>query len=278
MFKKILVIIILLAIGYYAASSIVINGKFTNYVTTAGCASVMAMPLQKYYENYGLKTLSMYYLYPPLYYFTAVTAIKITGKNWALMTFLNNSFYLLVLVIFSYLLGKKLKDGVAGIIVALITLLYPLVYLGYITICIEFALAAFVAASIYFLVKSEYYGSLKYSIFLGIACGAGMLTKNTCAAFIIGPVLVGFSRVLWDIKCRKYARLLNFLIFAGVIFLIVYPSYGGFGSIMHNFTNQLTNEPTGLKWYSFEKLRPFLIGLSESQLTPIFFHTCPVKV
>ncbi|GEM_PF-5363387 len=269
LFKRILIIIIVCIVGYYVVSSVIINRAYANYVTSAGTAPTMAMPLSVFYDHYGLTAFSMYKWYAPLYYISAVTAIKIVGKNWAGMIVLNNGFYLLLLLLFSYMLGKTIKDGFAGIIVVLLVLLYPLTYLGFITVCVDFGLMAFIVAAVYFLVKSAYFKSTKYSIALGAACAMGMLVKNTYAAFIVGPLLVGLIRAVGDLQNKDFKRLGNLLVCAAVGAAIIAPCYGH-SYILNNFYEILVSEPTGLKWYSFEKIRPFIIGLSELQLTPAF--------
>jgi hypothetical protein len=211
--------------------------------------------------------------FPPLYNLGMALTLIIIGKNWLLATLLDNTIYLVILVVFSYLLGKEIKDKDTGIIAAILVLMYPMTYGGYGQYSLDFPAMGFMVMSIYFLHRSEYFKITKWSMLFGISCGSGMMIKDPFGAFIIGPIFYGlYLAVKSVLKDKKITSLVNFVIFCIIFYIIIYPYY--FKNIYHINSSVLIRpmyEDSGLAWYDFRNLRIFTIGLWESQLTPPFF-------
>ncbi|MFB0563991.1 MAG: ArnT family glycosyltransferase [Candidatus Lokiarchaeia archaeon] len=67
--------------------------------------------------------------------------------------------------------------------------MYPIVFHFTRTYLMELGLMSIVTLSIFFLLKCDNFKSFKYSLFLGLCLGLGMLTKLTYALFMVGPFL-----------------------------------------------------------------------------------------
>jgi len=273
-FKLILIVIIITS--FYILNTMFWQDDLANYATlplTMTCAeelpSIYNIVKEINFRDYftGINTFD----FPPFYYITASIAILIFGKHWYLMNLVNNTFYLLILLIFSYLLGKEIKDKETGLIFLIIIALYPLTYESYQFFSMDFALMGAITMSAYLFYKTIFFESLFWSIMFGISCGFGMMIKDPFGAFIIGPILYGFFKVIR--KANKDKKpLINFSLFCLVFYIIIYPFYftGPFhiNKIMYK---RIVEESPNIPWYSFENLRLFTTGLWESQLSPPFF-------
>jgi len=261
---------------FYVANTIYWQDDLASYTTsqyTMACAEelpsiyniVKEINAWDYFT--GINTFD----YPPLYYITASIVILIFGKHWYFMNLVNNTFYLLILLIFSYLLGKEIQDKETGLISLVVVALYPLTYELYGLFSMDFALMGAITMSIYFFHKTNFFKSLRWSIIFGMSCGFGMMIKDPFGAFVIGPILYGLFEVIKNSNKDK-KPLINFLLFCAVFYIVIYPFYfmGPF-QINKVMFKRIVEESPNIPWYSFKNLRFFTAGLWERQLSPPFF-------
>ncbi|MHB9154081.1 MAG: ArnT family glycosyltransferase [Endomicrobiales bacterium] len=272
--RVLLAALIIATVSYYVLESLQNGERYANYITTGGAIVCQVSPLENSYQRGWFRTFfdGKFYLsnYPPFYYICATTACHLAGKNWTWMVLLTNSFYLLPLILFSYLLGKELKDDLTGLCMALLVLLYPLTYFGFITFCSDFALMGIQVMCLYLLIKSRFFEKTGWSVLFGIGAGIGMMVKDPFGAFIIGPVSVGAANVVYRLVKKKFTPAGNFLLFTIVFLLVISPYYGD-PSIVKFVLNRPLSEPDPNPWYSFWKLRLYTVGLIDSQLSLPFF-------
>jgi hypothetical protein len=243
-----------------------------NYVTES-TASLHFKDVPRIYsaiKEFDLKSIFYYSDYPPLYRISAALILVIFGKNWILMNLINNTFYLLMLLAFLYLLGKKLKDDLTGILMMILVSLYPLTYGSYQMFLMDFPLMGLITMSLYFFYRSENFKNRFWSILFGIACGWGMMTKLQFGAFIAGPIIYGIFVYVKEIKTGKYYSLINSGLFTIITVTIMLPYYIN-ANIFQDIKNCTCYEVSGFPWYSFENIKYFTTGLWEYQLTPPFF-------
>ena len=122
--------------------------------------------------------------YPPFFYASTLPVIFILGFSEDHAIFVN--FFYIILLIFSvYGIGKILFDKRTGILAALLTLFYPVVFGLSREYLLDFALLAMVSFVQYLILKSE--GGLKkyWNFLLGVAVVIAVLTKPNSLIFIL---------------------------------------------------------------------------------------------
>jgi hypothetical protein len=121
-------------------------------------------------------------------------------------------------------LGRRLLDADAGLLAAFLFATAPFVVFMLLNFQLDLPLAAMVALALYALVRTEDLSVRRWVLGLGLALGAGMLTKPPFAAYLSGPLLWAAWRALRAPERR--ARLLHLLAALGVAAAIALPWYG----------------------------------------------------
>lgn len=99
-----------------------------------------------------------------------------------------NILFLGILLFSVYGIGKTLFSREVGILSVLIISFYPYLISVQRDFLLDFGLVAMFSASLYVLLKTNNFKSLKYSILFGMAFGLSLLAKWTSIIFLIGPV------------------------------------------------------------------------------------------
>lgn len=133
--------------------------------------------------------------WPRLTYFVTFLFQMCFG-NSPQVTLMTSFFYFFILVLFVYLLGVELSGKKLGLLSAFIVSVYPC-FVGLARkYGLDLPLTAVLTATIYYLVKSEYFTNRKYSVIFGITLGLGILTKMQILFFIIGPLLYVIYKII----------------------------------------------------------------------------------
>ncbi len=134
--------------------------------------------------------------------------------------------YLIILLIAIYFIGKELHSRAIGLLAAFILFMYPLIFESSRQFGLDFPLTAMVTLSILFLLKCNYFKNTKYSLFLGLSLGWGMLIKGQIVLFITCPVLWIIYQAFRDSKglgkrfflsWRQLQNIAFFVVVAGLI-------------------------------------------------------------
>lgn len=275
--KKYIVEAILLAVilAFYAGHSLFVGSQVYNYATDdismihSEFIPLLAAAVSSGDPGNIFRCIQNMH-YPPLYIFNGYLLATVLGKSWMLMNLVHNTFYLIMLLAFAYMLGSKVKDRVTGIISAVMLALLPPIYGTFTNFSIDFSVMSLTAVSMYLLYRSEMFKNTKWSLLLGLSCGLGMLTKDTFAVYIFGPALYALYRAYSRMFEEEYSSLGNIAVFAILAALVAFPYYLGESS-MGWFLSGPFREATGLPWYSYANVRLLTIGISESLLSPPFF-------
>jgi len=133
--------------------------------------------------------------YPPVYLLPAILSSLAFGGNYPFHIMLNIVYFALLL--FSvYSLAKEFFNERCAIISVCLLSLYPAIYGLSRKFFIEFGMMWLVVSTILMLVQSKLFSVRKYSVFLGIFLGLGLMAKDTFALFIFGPLAyIGFKMV-----------------------------------------------------------------------------------
>ncbi|MBN2407382.1 MAG: glycosyltransferase family 39 protein [Elusimicrobia bacterium] len=200
----------------------------------------------------------------PVYHAAAALSNRILGRS-LLSTRAANLIWFAVLLISVYYLAGYIMGREAGILSVLIISMYPAIYGSSRIFAEEFSTMSLMPLAVLFLLKSDGFRNMKYSLLFGLVFGLGMLTRGIFLVFIAGPAIYVFASAV--IKTRSGKTLLYFLLSLAVVFLVTLCRRSGNVTL---YTISPFLERYG-RWYSFENLRTYTVGLSEYQLTPVFF-------
>jgi 4-amino-4-deoxy-L-arabinose transferase-like glycosyltransferase len=124
---------------------------------------------------------------PSLFPISATLAYRLLGFSVDAGPMIN-LLYMAILLSSTYGLGIKLAGRKVGLLATALVGTYPMVYAMSRYFYQEFALAAMVAVSIYFLMASDRFQNRRESLLFGLCLGLGLLTKRTYVAFMLVPV------------------------------------------------------------------------------------------
>ena len=125
--------------------------------------------------------------YPPFYHISTVPFYIVFGNNYdsALLT---NLFFLFILIVSSFFIGKKLYNAEAGLVISFIISTIPIHSLLMRDYLIDFSLSAMVALGFVLLLYTDHFENIKYSLLFGLAFGLGILTKWSYPIYLIIPL------------------------------------------------------------------------------------------
>jgi hypothetical protein len=95
----------------------------------------------------------------------------------------------------TYLLGRRLGGGAAGVVAALVFGTAPFVVWQALRFQLDLPLAAVVAVALEALLRTEHFRRTAWSLAAGAVMGLGMLTKPPFAVYLLPPVLLVLGRV-----------------------------------------------------------------------------------
>ncbi len=219
-----------------------------------------------------------YNYYPHFFHYAAFPFYLLfgTGYDSALMS---NLLFLLVLIISSFFIGKKLFGHMQGIILAILVTTIP-VYLSLMKLyLIDFALFALVSLGYMLLLYSENFAMSRYTVFFWIVAALGTLTKWTFMLYLLVPIMqsvIGF----YGIKKKNFIPLLFSLLFFLLIVLTWYNPLNlkeFLPQIIGNIAiGKLENDPSGINignffFYPLKTIFDFSVVYSLMFLASIFF-------
>ncbi|MCK9595038.1 MAG: glycosyltransferase family 39 protein [Candidatus Omnitrophica bacterium] len=136
-----------------------------------------------------------------VYFFSSVFALAF---GTALLTVkMGGFFYLLALFLSVYAIGKRMGGRGCGVLSAFFISMYPLIFESSRQYGLDLPLTAVVSLAFLFLLRSEYFTRLKYSVLFGLAAGAGMLIKGQFIFFLAAPFVLTAGVYLFADSPRK---------------------------------------------------------------------------
>lgn len=156
--------------------------------------------------------------YPPLFYLVAAAGAYIGGIGIPPMLMAVNLFYLPLLALGCYQLGRLAFGPRVGLLAVVFALGTPLLISLFHLTMLDTPQAAMAAVSVWLILATRYFKRLWVCAAAGVAVGLGMLTKESLALFVIGPLAVTFVRGGW----RNWRGI---LVFAAAALVIAGPWY-----------------------------------------------------
>lgn len=188
----------------------------------------------------------------PAYNLTGAFLMLLFDKSVLKLIIFNNTPYVILLIVSTYLLGRHIADQNTGLAAAVLLALYPAVFGTSRMYILEFATMGVATLSQLILLKSESFSKRGYSILYGVSAAWGMLIKSEFIAFIIGPLIYVLLRTIYPMsvarsKAGDRRRLLNFFFACGAFCLLAgirFPE-------LYFKTLGLAYEPAP-RWFNFE--------------------------
>jgi Dolichyl-phosphate-mannose-protein mannosyltransferase len=160
-----------------------------------------------------LRAVTLTLPYPPFAYVIGSIGIAIGGASVASPIVVENVFFVPLLALGCYQLGRRAFGASAGLLAVIFALGSPLITAQFHVFMIDAPETAMVAVSVWAIVATEGFSRLGVSALAGLAVGLGMLTKEPFIFFVTGVVMVTVVRGGW----KAWRGLLTFAFVAGVI-------------------------------------------------------------
>jgi len=133
---------------------------------------------------------------PPLFPLCVTPIYLVAGISYRSACF-TNTLFLAIVIIFIFKIGKLLYTPGTGLLAAFIASFYPFMLKYSRLLFSEICLTAVLSIGFWLLLKTKTFRERKYSIWLGLFMGAGMLIKQSYIFFIFFPfVFEGLKGVL----------------------------------------------------------------------------------
>jgi 4-amino-4-deoxy-L-arabinose transferase-like glycosyltransferase len=195
--------------------------------------------------------------YPPLVHIVGALGVFVGGRSATTVILTSNIVFVPLLVVSAFGVGRLVYGRLAGFLAAVFALGVPMFVSMMHVFWIDGPQAAMVAASVWAILASRRFERVGIAALAGVAVGLSMLTKETSAIFLAGPVAVVILRGGW----RRWRGLILFAVLAGAIAL---PWYIYHRSQLNGLVsgqgdpNQWGSPPiwsaAGLAWYLWDAL------------------------
>lgn len=163
-----------------------------------------------------LSALETYVYYPPFAYWVTDFFYAALGTTFR-VAILSNVFFLSILIVATYGIGKTLWSRRVGLLSALLVVTTPMLVSLFKEYMLDAQLTAMVAAALYFVIRSESFSRRGFSLALGVTCGFGLLTKWTFPFFIALPVVVAAATALRTGVSHRSRGTLTNMVLAGLL-------------------------------------------------------------
>ena len=163
-------------------------------------------------EDWWQDILNVEPFYPPFYHLSLIPLSLIFG--FTLDTgVIGNSFYMVIMALSIYGIGKILYTRNAGLIAAFLVSCYPIIVSMSREYIISVMLTAMTTLAYYLFLKSENFENKKYSILFSFIYAVGLMVKWTFFIYTLPAVLAG----LWGGKIGFRDRMIQLSYYIGMI-------------------------------------------------------------
>jgi 4-amino-4-deoxy-L-arabinose transferase-like glycosyltransferase len=163
-------------------------------------------------EDWWQDMLNVEPFYPPFYHLSLIPLSLIFG--FTLDTgVIGNSFYMVILALSVYGIGKILYTRNAGLIAAFLVSCYPIIVSMSREYVISVMLTAMTALAYYLFLKSENFENKIFSILFSFIYATGLMVKWTFFIYTLPAVLMG----LWGGQIGFRDRMIQFSYYIGMI-------------------------------------------------------------
>jgi 4-amino-4-deoxy-L-arabinose transferase-like glycosyltransferase len=167
-----------------------------------------------------------YLYYPPLTYWVADAFYAATGSKATSVAILSNVVWLAVLAFSTFAIGRRLWNARVGWLSVAFVLTAPMIVSASKEYMLDVPVTAMAGLCLYLLIRSDGFGSRRFSLLFGVAAGLGMLVKWTLPLVLLLPVVQASAVALADARQRhSFGRMLNIAVAALLTLGICGPWY-----------------------------------------------------
>ena len=163
-------------------------------------------------EDWWQDMLNVEPFYPPFYHLSLIPLSLIFGFTLDIGV-IGNSFYMVIMALSIYGIGKILYTRNTGLIAAFLVSSYPLIVSMSREYIISVMLTAMTTLAYYLFLKSENFEDKKYSLWFSFIFAVGLMVKWTFFIYVLPAVLAG----LWGKKIDLKDRLIQLAYYIGMI-------------------------------------------------------------
>ncbi len=207
--------------------------------------------------------------YPPFAYLIASLGMLIGGLGVAPPIIAENLFFVTLLALGCYKVGRMAFGPMAGLLAVVFALGAPLIIAQYHVFMTDAPETAMVAVSVWLIISTDGFSQLGRSAVAGVAVGLGMLTKEPFAIFVVGIVATTLWRGGWQ-SWRGFA------LFSAIALVIALPWYIDQWNQIQTIGNEASStsstfnqyripdvapprlSPTNLEWYLWSMINSLL--------------------
>jgi hypothetical protein len=164
------------------------------------------------------KAVEPHLQYPPLVYMLGALGAFIGGLSIPSIVIMENLFYVPLLALGCYQIGRLAFGPRAGLLAVVFALGSPLVARLFHLTMLDAPQAAMAAASVWLILATRYFSRLWVSAAAGLVVALGMLTKESVLLFVIGVLAVTLLRGGW----RNWRGI---AVFGAVVLVVAGPWY-----------------------------------------------------
>ncbi len=135
--------------------------------------------------------------YPPLVYLVGTAGVVVGGVDRVAAILAENVVFVPLLAAGCYAAGALAYSRTVGVLAALFALAVPMVMSLFHVMMLDGPMTALVAVAVALLIASRRFEDWRLALLAGLACGLGLLTKQTFVLFVAGFVLVALLRGGW---------------------------------------------------------------------------------
>ena len=172
-------------------------------------------------ENWWQDVLNVEPFYPPFYHLSLIPFSLIFGFNLDTGV-IGNSFYMAILALSTYGIGKILYSRNVGLISAFLVSFYPIIVSMSREYIISVMITSMTALAYYLFLKSENFENQKFSLLFSLIYASGLMVKWTFFIYTLPAVLAG----LWGGKLDFKDRVVQIVYYSGMILaLLILPFF-----------------------------------------------------
>ncbi|MFA6358398.1 MAG: glycosyltransferase family 39 protein [Candidatus Omnitrophota bacterium] len=223
-------------------------------------------------------------LHPPFVMITTSLFYFLFGISQHISVVANSAIFLGILIFATYGIGFKIADRKTGLLAAFIVSMYPVIFNQLKIYMLDLPLTAMVALSVYFLLCSDNFKNIKYSILFSLSAGLGMLTKSSFLLYLIAPLSYIVIKNILIFRKENYSlkKYIGYFVLFGTLIVLIcslYYSTNFYKVLSKAYSGYVSTwlevvPPSGLFLHNLRAFLWYIWGFINWQVSFFFFVVC----